>query len=66
MSLGSFQDVGRTCPLKLHIRPYGDVFKTSAGDVFKAWYTILEDCFMLDSVWYHDNVIMILKSDWSN
>ena len=30
------------------------------------WYTILEDFFLLDSVRYHNDAKMTLKSDWSN
>ena len=52
--------------MELRIRLYGDGLITSAGDVLGTWYIILRDLFLLDSVWYHDNVITILKSDWSN
>ena len=44
--------------MELHIRPYGEVFKTSAGDVLKTWYTILENFFMLERIWYHDDVMV--------
>ena len=30
------------------------------------WYTILEDFFLLDSVRYRDDVMGVLKSDWSS
>ena len=65
-SLRCPQNVDRTSSLELHIRPYGDVPIASAGDVLKTWYTNLNNFVLLNSVRYHDDVMKISKSDWSN
>ena len=40
VSKGRPQDVGRRHPLALHIGPYGDVHRTSFGDIFRtsSWH----------------------------